>query len=56
MMNVSPNSRNAQVLAGPWYRYTPAVHAFIFFLFFQPAVEKRHFNATSVYKASLKKS
>jgi len=55
MIKINPNSRNTQVLAGPWYRYTPAVHAVIFFLFFQPAVEKRHFNAISVYKASLKK-
>jgi len=55
MMNINPNSRNAQVLAGPQYSYTSAVYAVIFFLFFQPAVEKRHFNVTSAYKASLKK-
>jgi len=56
MMNINPNgSANAQVHSRPQYRYTPAVYAVIFFLFIQPAVVKRHFNAMSVHKASLKK-
>ena len=41
MMKINPDSRaNARVHARPWYRYTPAVYAVIFFLFFQPAMEK----------------